>query len=60
MNQIIPKINKQELCKNSYSLRPVVIIGQNGLADAVLSEIDDSLNAHELIRIRAREPNKIK
>ena len=56
----IPMINKKLLRKNSYSLKPVVIIGQNGLTDAVLSEIDASLNAHELIKIRIREPNKDK
>ncbi len=60
MNKKIPMINKKLLRKNSYSLKPVVIIGQNGLTDAVLSEIDASLKAHELIKIRIREPNKDK
>ena len=59
-NKNIPMVNKKQLRKNSYSLKPVVIIGQNGLTDAVLSEIDASLNAHELIKIRIREPNKDK
>lgn len=58
MKQIISKIDKKELRKNSYSLKPFVIIGQNGLTDTVLSEIDASLNAHELIKIRIKEPNK--
>ena len=59
-NKNIPMVNKKQLRKNSYSLKPVVIIGQNGLTDAVLSEIDASLNAHELIKIRVRETNKDK
>jgi len=59
-NKNIPMINKKQLRKNSYSLKPVVIIGQNGLTGAVLSEIDASLNVHELIKIRVREPNKDK
>ena len=59
-NKNITMINKKQLRKNSYSLKPVVIIGQNGLTDAVLSEIDASLNAHELIKIRIRESNKDK
>ena len=33
MNKNIPIINKKVLRKNSYSLKPVVIIGQNGLTD---------------------------
>tara|TARA_X000000950_G_C13806622_1_gene615847 strand:+ start:335 stop:619 length:285 start_codon:yes stop_codon:yes gene_type:complete len=60
MNKNIPMINKKLLRKNSYCLKPVVIIGQNGLSEAVIAEIDASLNAHELIKIRIREPNKNK
>ncbi len=60
MNKNIPLINKKILRKNSFSLKPVVIIGQNGLSKAVIAEIDASLNAHELIKIRIREPNKEK
>ena len=60
MNKNIPTIDKKLLRKISYSLKPVVIIGQNGVTDAVLSEIDVSLNAHELIKIRIRESNKDK
>ena len=60
MRQINSKIDKKELRKNSYSLKPIVIIGQNGLTNTVISEIDASLNAHELIKIRFREPNKDK
>ncbi len=60
MTNDIPLINKKILRKNSYSLKPVVIIGQNGLSDAVIAEIDVALNAHELIKIRIRETNKNK
>ena len=60
MNKNISMIDKKLLRKNSYSLKPVVIIGQNGLSQSVLAEIDASLNTHELIKIRIREPNKNK
>ncbi len=36
----------------SHSLNPVVMIGSNGLTEQVLREIDVSLNAHELIKIK--------
>lgn len=36
----------------AHHLKPVVIIGQNGLTDNVLSEIDTALNAHELIKVK--------
>jgi RNA-binding protein len=35
----------------SHSMSPVVIIGNNGLSEQVLREIEVSLNAHELIKI---------
>ena len=34
------------------------MIGQYGLTDAVLSEIDLALNSHELIKIRIRGSDK--
>ena len=34
-------------------LRPVVLIGDNGLTEAVLKEIDRALTSHGLIKVRA-------
>lgn len=36
----------------AQALRPVVMIGNNGLTEAVLKEIDSSLSAHELIKVQ--------
>lgn len=36
----------------AHQLHPVVMIGSNGLTQSVLKEIDSSLNAHELIKIK--------
>ena len=37
-----------------HVLNPVVMIGNNGLSDEVIREIDRSLNAHELIKIKVQ------
>ena len=37
-----------------HSLNPVVMIGNNGLSESVLKEIDNSLKAHELIKIQVQ------
>jgi RNA-binding protein len=37
----------------AHSLRPVVLIGDKGLSDAVLKEIDANLTSHGLIKVRA-------
>jgi len=36
----------------AHSLNPVVMIGNNGLTDNVIKEIELNLNAHELIKIQ--------
>jgi putative YhbY family RNA-binding protein len=36
----------------AHALKPVVIVGADGLTDAVLKEIDVHLHAHQLIKIR--------
>ena len=56
----VSNIKKKELRKKAYSLKPFVMIGQHGLTDAVLAEIDVALNAHELIKIRIRGGDKNK
>ena len=38
----------------SHALNPVVMIGNNGLTEKVLREIDLSLKAHELIKIKVQ------
>ena len=43
---------KKELRKKAYSLKPFVIVGQHGLTEAVIAEINVALNAHELIKIK--------
>lgn len=43
---------RSELRSQAHGLAPVVMIGDSGLTPAVLNEIDASLNAHGLIKIR--------
>jgi putative YhbY family RNA-binding protein len=44
---------RSELRAEAHKLNPVVIIGDKGLTDEVLAEIDRALKAHELIKVRA-------
>ena len=54
MKNTLSTAEKKILRAKSYSLKPVVIIGQRGVSEAVLSEIDLSLEAHELMKVRFR------
>jgi putative YhbY family RNA-binding protein len=44
---------RSELRAQAHALNPLVIIGDKGLTDEVIAEIDRSLKAHELIKVRA-------
>jgi putative YhbY family RNA-binding protein len=43
---------RKALKARAHRLHPVVTIGEKGLTDAVLREIDLSLKSHELIKVR--------
>lgn len=47
-----------DLKKAAHNLKPLVIIGDKGLTSNVLSEIDNCLNAHELIKVRINEKDR--
>lgn len=49
--------NIRELKSKLHHLKPSVIIGNNGLTEAVINEIDRALNDHELIKIRIHTKN---
>ncbi|MBH2006927.1 MAG: YhbY family RNA-binding protein [Myxococcaceae bacterium] len=40
------------LKSEAHLLKPVVQVGKNGITEAVLSEIDAALKAHELIKVK--------
>lgn len=48
---LTPK-QKQQLKSRAHSLKPVVMIGNHGLTDAVMLEVERGLHDHELIKIK--------
>ena len=44
---------RRDLSARAHHLEPVVTIGQRGLTEGVLPEIDSALAAHESIKVRA-------
>ncbi len=54
-------MNKQAISalrKQAHKLNPVVIIGSQGLTQAVQDEISLALDAHELIKIRVHTQDR--
>ena len=44
--------DRRELKARAHALKPVVMIGNDGLTPAVVAEIDRALKSHELIKVR--------
>jgi RNA-binding protein len=49
---------RSELRSQAHNLKALVIIGDKGLTDEVIAEIDRSLKAHELIKVRAASDDR--
>jgi RNA-binding protein len=45
---------KKHLRRVAHSLHPVVMLGNAGLTDAVVAELDQALSDHELVKVSAR------
>lgn len=57
MMQLTPT-QRRALRAQAHSLKPVVMIAENGLSEAVLKEIDRALNSHGLIKVKVFEHDK--
>lgn len=49
---VLERDRRLELRAAAHHLDPVVLLGANGLTEAVLKEIDRELTSHELIKVR--------
>lgn len=50
----LSKERQRTLKSQAHNLKPTVFLGSKGLTQAVLQEIDQTLIAHELIKIKLR------
>ena len=46
---------RKELEKVAHDLQPVVIVGGAGVTDGLMNTVDNSLAAHELIKVKFNE-----
>ncbi|ATF10282.1 ribosome assembly RNA-binding protein YhbY [Candidatus Enterovibrio altilux] len=49
---------KKHLKELAHVLKPVVLMGANGLTEAVLAEIEIALDHHELIKVKVISKNR--
>lgn len=57
MIQITTKF-KQQLKAKAHRLKPIIFIGNKGLSQSVINEINRGLEDHELIKIRIQETDR--
>lgn len=48
--------HKKFLRGKAHHLKPLVLVGQSGVTEGVIQSVNDALLAHELIKVRLREP----
>ena len=51
-------IQRRFLRAQAHGLRPIVMIGQSGLTEAVKKEIDSRLRFHELMKIKLADDDR--
>ena len=49
---------KKHLRGLGHALHPLVSLGQQGLTDAVIAELDRALTDHELVKVRVRADDR--
>ena len=48
----LPEDRKRTLRGRAHGLKPVVLLGKEGLTESVVSAVDSALTTHELIKIK--------
>ena len=50
---VLTAARRSELRAQAHGLSPVVMIGDKGLTESVVAEVDRALKAHELVKVKA-------
>lgn len=56
MNGSLTGKQRRALRGMAHGLRPVVHVGQSGLSDGVIAELEGALDHHELVKVRLHLP----
>jgi len=52
MTNMLSSSQSKYLRSLAHDLKPLVLVGKNGLTDEVLASLDDALERHELIKVK--------
>ena len=54
MSTQLTEQQKKTLRGQAHSLKPVVTVGDKGITDALIKELDQALEHHELLKVKVR------
>jgi RNA-binding protein len=54
MSSTLTSKQKADLAAMAHNKKPIVFVGQKGVTEAVTTEMDQALLAHELVKVRIR------
>ena len=54
----LSKLQRKQLLPRCSQLKPIVIVGNNGVTPAVVAELDQALTAHELVKVRVNAADR--
>ncbi len=54
----LSKSQLKHLISLAHSLKPVIMVGQNGITENILKELETALDFHELVKIKISGENK--
>jgi len=49
---------KRELKSKAHHLKTIIRVGQHGISESLISETDNALNTHELIKVHIQDDDK--
>jgi RNA-binding protein len=55
---MLTEAQKKHLRRLAHALQPVVTLGNAGLTEGVVKELERALEDHELVKVRARAPDR--
>jgi RNA-binding protein len=54
----LTELQKKFLRREAHSLKPVIAVGDKGITQALLAEVESAIDHHELIKIRVRASDR--
>jgi RNA-binding protein len=55
---MLTEAQKKHLRRLAHALQPLVTLGNAGLTEGVVKELERALKDHELVKVRARAPDR--